>query len=800
MRTYFILLIIFLFGMNIAAQTVQIFDESSQQPLSGVAFFNDDKSKSGISDFNGYISIDNFEASEKINFQYISYLDSSILKKDIITNNNIVFLLQDTSQLEEVVLSVARFAQNKKDVPQNIVSITSKDILFSNPQTSADLLESSGKIYVQKSQLGGGSPMIRGFSTNRVLIAIDGVRFNNAIFRSGNVQNVISIDPFSIEHTEVILGPGSVVYGSDAIGGVMNFYTLKPKFSFVDGYSFSGNAFARYSTTNNEKTGHVDFNIGLKEWAFSSSFSYSDFDDLKMGSHGPTDYLRTEYVDRINNEDAVVQNNTPLTQISTGYDQINFMQKIRFNPNETWNFDLGLFYSKTSDVPRYDRLIERRNGALRSAEWYYGPQKWLSANLQITKKGRTIYDEVKFTGSFQQFKESRHNRKFGSNSLKENFEKVAAFTTGLDFHKELNTSNIFYGFEYVYNKVHSDGTLTDITTGDTQLNASRYPDGSTWQSMAAYISYQLKINPKLTLQSGLRYSHVLLEATFDDTFFDFSFDEANIDTGSLTGSIGLAWQPNKTIGWKANFSTAFRAPNIDDVGKVFDSEPGSVVVPNPDLKPEYAYTSEIGLTLNFDGVVKLDLATYFTKLDDALVRRDFSLNGETVIDFEGEPSNVQAIQNAAKAEIYGFEAGVEINFSEMFQVTSQFNLTDGFQEEDDGSEAPIRHAAPIFGNAHLIWKNEKLKFDASIDYNGKFDFDDLAPSQQSNSHLYALDSNGNPYSPSWYTLNFSSQYQVSKNWLATVSLENITDQRYRPYSSGITAAGRNLIMAIRYSF
>ena len=786
--------------MNIAAQTVQIFDESSQQPLSGVAFFNDDKSKSGISDFNGYISIDNFEASEKINFQYISYLDSSILKKDIITNNNIVFLLQDTSQLEEVVLSVARFAQNKKDVPQNIVSITSKDILFSNPQTSADLLESSGKIYVQKSQLGGGSPMIRGFSTNRVLIAIDGVRFNNAIFRSGNVQNVISIDPFSIEHTEVILGPGSVVYGSDAIGGVMNFYTLKPKFSFVDGYSFSGNAFARYSTTNNEKTGHVDFNIGLKEWAFSSSFSYSDFDDLEMGSHGPTDYLRTEYVDRINNEDAVVQNNTPLTQISTGYDQINFMQKIRFNPNETWNFDLGLFYSKTSDVPRYDRLIERRNGALRSAEWYYGPQKWLSANLQITKKGRTIYDEVKFTGSFQQFKESRHNRKFGSNSLKENFEKVAAFTTGLDFHKELNTSNIFYGFEYVYNKVHSDGTLTDITTGDTQLNASRYPDGSTWQSMAAYISYQLKINPKLTLQSGLRYSHVLLEATFDDTFFDFSFDEANIDTGSLTGSIGLAWQPNKTIGWKANFSTAFRAPNIDDVGKVFDSEPGSVVVPNPDLKPEYAYTSEIGLTLNFDGVVKLDLATYFTKLDDALVRRDFSLNGETVIDFEGEPSNVQAIQNAAKAEIYGFEAGVEINFSEMFQVTSQFNLTDGFQEEDDGSEAPIRHAAPIFGNAHLIWKNEKLKFDASIDYNGKFDFDDLAPSQQSNSHLYALDSNGNPYSPSWYTLNFSSQYQVSKNWLATVSLENITDQRYRPYSSGITAAGRNLIMAIRYSF
>jgi hemoglobin/transferrin/lactoferrin receptor protein len=106
-----------------------------------------------------------------------------------------------------------------------------------NPQTSADLLANSGHVFVQKSQLGGGSPMIRGFSTNRVLITVDGIRLNNAIFRGGNVHNVISINPFNIEKTEIILGSGSVIYGSDAIGGVMNFYTTALKHKIISVFS-----------------------------------------------------------------------------------------------------------------------------------------------------------------------------------------------------------------------------------------------------------------------------------------------------------------------------------------------------------------------------------------------------------------------------------------------------------------------------------------------------------------------------------------------------------------------------------
>ena len=272
------------------------------------------------------------------------------------------------------------------------------------------------------------------------------------------------------------------------------------------------------------------------------------------------------------------------------------------------------------------------------------------------------------------------------------------------------------------------------------------------------------------------------------------------DFGNLTGSIGLTYKPAPILGFNVNFSTAFRAPNIDDVGKIFDSEPGSVVVPNPDLKAEYAYNYEIGFNLNFKNKVTFQTNFFYTRLDNALVRRDFTLNGLSEIEFQGALSTVQAIQNASNADILGVELGMVAHFSKNLQLTSQLNITDGEQEEEDGSFSPVRHVSPLFGNAHLIYSKDKWKLDAFMEYNGQFDFNDLAQSQQNNSHLYALDANGNPFSPRWYTLNLAGQYELNKNWVLNAALENITDQRYRTYSSGIAAPGRNLILSAKYRF
>ena len=802
MKHVLILLAIFFCFQVAIAQKIQVLSQQTGGAIPGVALFNKDKSKSAITNFDGFADISSFNQDERITFQHIAHAALWQTKSQILTANGQVFLITDASSLDEVVLSVSKFGQKKRDIPQQIVSVTSDDVLFRNPQTAADLLQSSGQVYVQKSQLGGGSPLIRGFSTNRLLIAVDGVRFNTAIFRGGNVQNIISIDPFAVARTEVILGPGSVVYGSDAVGGVMNFYTKKPVFSFKQGTTFSGNTTLRYATANKEKTGHFDFNIGAKKWAFLTSVTYSDFDNLRMGSHGPDDYLRTQYVETLNGVDTVVQNQNPKIQRPTAYSQINTMQKVRYMPNNNWNFDLGLFYTTTTDYPRYDRLIRTSNDTLRSAVWDYGPQQWFSGNLQIqnTPQTNTFFDKSAFTLSFQHFTESRSDRDFGAPFLYKTQEKVAAYTTAWDFEKKIKKAKLNYGVEYIFNKVGSRGLKTDILTGTSQQDVSRYPDGSSWQSLAGYMSTQFALAENISFLGGLRYSHIIVAAQFDTSLFALPFTEATINTGALTGTAGVTWNPNQTLGWRLNFGTAFRAPNIDDIGKVFDSEPGSVVVPNPDLKPEYAYNGDLGVSLNFANKLKLDFAGFYTILEDALIRRDFSLDGESQIVYQGELSTVQAIQNASRAQVYGFEAGLEFAFSKAVKLSSQYNITKGFAQDQQGTKQALRHAAPAFGNTHIVYKKEKLTLDVFAVYNGQFDFEDLAPSQQNNAFLYAADQNGNPYAPKWYTLNFSGQYKFSKAFQLTATLENITDQRYRPYSSGLSAPGRNLILAATYTF
>jgi len=782
-----------------------VLEKTTNEPIVGVALYNFNKSKTTATNLNGEASIDQFSNSEIIYFQSLLYKKVAFKKSEIIKANNVVYLEFEVKDLDQIVISASKFQQEKREVPQRIVSLSAESIEFTNPQTSADALLGTGNVYIQKSQLGGGSPMIRGFSTNRLLITVDGVRMNNAIFRGGNLQNVISIDPFAIHNTEITLGSGSVVYGSDAIGGVMSFYTKRPQLSYKDSTYISGNATVRHSTANSEKTGHFDINLGYKKWAFLTSVSYTDFDDQRMGEHGPDEYLRPEYITRINNQDVVVENSDPLVQKPTGYNQINLMQKVRFEPSDNLNFDLGLHYSATSDYPRYDRLIRYEDDVLRSAEWEYGPQKWFLGNIQMTKHSSSsnLYDRIHSTVSYQNFQESRNERDFQSEIRMKTSEKVDALSFNIDFEKRLSSkTNLFYGAEYVYNKVSSEGSVENIQNGNVENAVSRYPDGSLWQSAAIYSSLKYKPHGNLVLQTGLRFNHIISEADFTENnfFLNLPFRRTKINSGALTGTFGLSWFPSKTIQWKLNFSSAFRAPNIDDIGKVFDSEPGSVVVPNNDLKPEYAYGGELGLRLDFDDVLILDMSSYYTFLDNALIRRDFTLNGQSEIIYNGTLSNVQSIQNASKAWIYGFEAGLQLNIGEGLKLTSQYNIIGGTEEDENSVEVPIRHVAPAFGNTHLIWQMEKIKIDGFIEYNSELSFNQLAPSELSKAYLYALDNNGNPFSPSWYTLNLRTQYQLSQNLGINLSLENLTDQRYRTYSSGIASAGRNFIVAAQYSF
>jgi hemoglobin/transferrin/lactoferrin receptor protein len=802
MKITSLFLMVIVSGTSALSQKLKIMDEITHTPVPMANIFCPAHKTSTFSDVNGEADISRFRGCDSVFIKYVGYTTQILSYKLLKEKDFTVYLKQSSISLDEMVVSATRWEQNKRDIPVHITTIKSADIAIQNPQTAADLLGESGYVYIQKSQLGGGSPMIRGFATNRVLISVDGIRMNNAIFRSGNLQNVISIDPFSLNRTEVTFGPGSIMYGSDAIGGVMSFYTLEPQFSANDSLRFKAHATVRFSTADLEKTGHVDFETGIKRWSFATSITFTGYDDLMMGKYGPDDYLRNEYVVRQNHKDTVILNPDYRVQVPTGFDQFNIMQKVRFKAGRFWTLNYDLNYSTTGDYPRYDRLLRYRNGLPRSAEWYYGPQKWLMNHLHASSRKKTVmYDRMKIHLSQQFFRESRHDRNFNSVTRRNRTETVNAFNFNLDLEKQISVSSyVSYGAEFIFNKVGSEANKLDITTGKEIPAATRYPDGSDWMSIALFSNYEYKISKKTNLNIGARYNYVILNSAFDTTFYHFPFTDAHINTGALTGSIGLIINPNESTRIMANLSTGFRAPNIDDVGKVFDSEPGAVVVPNPDLKSEYSLNAEIGFTKVFSKKFKIDFSGYYTNLYNAMVRRDYTLNGQDSIIYDGELSKVQAIQNASKAYVYGLQGGIEWKLPLNLTLTSRLNIMKGEEELDNGEKTPLRHATPAFGITHLTYSHNHFKVDLYSVYNGEVPYSKMPDSERSKDYMYAIDENGNPYAPRWYTLNLKSLYRINDNFIFTAGVENFTNRRYKPFESGIAGPGINFIFAIKASF
>ncbi len=794
--TFFVLVI----ALNAISQNIFIYNQQTGNPISNVAIFNKDHTITGLTNKVGIVNIDAFSDNDELFFQHQSYVTFSLIKTSIIDLNYKVPLSEKLINLDEVIVSASRWETKANEIPNKIEQIKRKDIVFNNPATTADMIASGNQVYVQKSQLGGGSPMIRGFAANKILFVVDGIRMNNAIYRSGNLHNILQADVNSIESAEIIFGPGTNIYGSDALGGVIDFHTLKPKFSHTDKMITSGTALARVSSSAFERTLNAGLNIANKKWAFMANISYSKFDDLRMGSIHNSYNLRPSYVDRINGVDSIMVNSNPEIQKYSGYDQISLMTKIAHKFSENVDWEYGLYLTTSSAVPRYDRLLQEKDEILKYAVWNYEPQQWLMNRLSINlHDNASWFDNAVINMGYQNVKEGRNDRKYKDNWLRKRDEEVNIFSFNLDFDKTFqNGNNFYYGIELVYNNVESQGITENIVTQETEKVSSRYPDGGTnfFQS-GAYLSYKKNFSSlPLTFLAGTRYSFVSLNSKFNDTsFYQLPYSSININNGALTGSVGLVYHPGE---WQCNInlSSGFRAPNLDDVAKIFDSEPGNVVVPNENLKPEYLYNLDVGVIRKFGDNAKIELSAFYSYLVDAMVRRNYTLNGKDSIIYDGELSKVQAIVNTGSASIYGASLIFNIKLMKNLVFNNVITVIKG--EDNDGE--PLRHTPPIYGNTNLKYELNKLKLSVGINYNAKMEYVDLAPSEKDKAYLYAEDSNGKPYSPAWWTLNLKGSYAFNSEFITTFGIENIMDYRYRTYSSGISAPGRNFIIAFRYIF
>jgi hemoglobin/transferrin/lactoferrin receptor protein len=703
-----------------------------------------------------------------------------------------------TQNIEEIKINSKKITIDKNQTPSQIEIISKEKIEFQNFQNTADMLANSGSLFVQKSQQGAGSPVIRGFEASRVLLLVDGVRMNNLIFRAGHLQNVITVDENFLETALIQFGPTSSLYGSDALGGSVNMITKSAKF----GNGFTGNVNSRYSSVNEEKSGYFDINYGSTNLASLTAFSYNDFGDLKMGRtknhNGDFFGERPFYTETINNVDILTQNDNKYIQKTSSYKQYNFMQKLAYVTRSGFTHSANFQYSTSTNINRYDRLTDPNGSGLKSAEWYYGPQKRLLGIYSLEKENVFSNTDFKLDAGYQNVEESRINRNFGSANRNNRIEKVAVYSLAANFETKLRNGNLYYGIENYYDNLKSTAEKTNIKTGIIIPLDTRYPNGeNNMMRNDIYLSYSSKRDEVTNFSMGARAGYATLNSTIaDNTILPLPFTEIKQQNFTYSGNIGLVHNTSENFIVKTNLSSGFRVPNIDDLAKIFESGAGTLIVPNNDLKPEQTITGDLGFVLKSKTNKHQFDATYFyTQLYDAIVTDDFTFNGSSTYDIgDGDIKNVIANQNLGKAFVTGVNGNIKTTIAKNLIFNGSYNITLG-RVTTEGNKRPLDHIPPYFGKLGVNYSPKWATFEAYMLFNSKKHLKDYSTSGEDN--LVYAPVGG---TPAWETYNFKAGTKQIYGFTLYAGMENILDTQYRNFASGINAAGRNIYGGAKYSF
>ena len=821
-----ILLIICLtISLNAFSQKLVIKDFQENTIIPNVTVYNIKRTITVLSDFNGNLDLSAFKETDTLIFSHVSYEKLQISVNKI--SKSVIYLNPNTQVLSEIILSVGRNRENKEKISKRVSLITTKKTELDLPQTSADLLYYAGGIRVQKTQGGGGSPVIRGFEANRVLLVVDGVRMNNAIYRSGHLQNAITIDPNTLERTEIIFGPSSVGYGSDALGGVIHFYTRTPKINNEKSWIIKGSN--SYNTVLKHNVNNLNLEHSKENWASFTSFSYSDFGDIVMGenrNHGFENWGLNKYSlikEKFNKK--YFLNKNPNIQKNTNYSQFDFLQKLNIKISESSNFIFNIQHSKSSNIDRYDKLNEfTSTDDLKYSQWYYGPQKrTLFSSTYNFAKNKKWLKKGAIVAAFQKIKESRHNRKFQSLVLNSQIENVEIFSINADFVGiKTDISSLSYGFEYTYNDVNSIAYGENLLKENLSLSSikdpnsifkipTRYPSGgSNYSTAAHYYEFRKDLSEKSNFNFGMRYTYTWLNAEWEEeALIDANLNSIKTKNSSLTGSLGYVTKSKNNWQINANFSSGFRSPNIDDMGKIRENR-GTLSVPNKKLKPEYVYSTELGLTKYFNNKSNIfSFNLYYTHITNHIIRDYFEIfNDKSTEDSGTILYNLEEVKTMANinvgraAYIYGASFDSEIAILKNLFFKSNITYTEGGSKK---THHPLPSISPLFGSFYLKWIHSRLKMQLSYKFSGSknpLDYSLGGEDGLEETPILGYKDGKTEYygTPSWGVFKLSSSYPLSNNLKATLILDNIFDIHYKEYASGISSPGRNLNVVLEHKF
>ena len=572
------------------------------------------------------------------------------------------------------------------------------------------------------------------------------------------------------------------------LGGVVHFYTKTPEINSKK--LFTGNINTRYSSANHEFTQNFGSEFSLGKWASHTAVSVSDFSDLRMGRNRKHGYEDWGLVPFFSNNNAVnfnnepQQNSKPYLQKNTSYNQIDFLQKVNIKIADKNNLILNFQFSESSNISRFDKLTELKDGELKFAEWYYGPQKrlFLSTQYQFNPNYKWL-KEGTITAAFQNIKESRIKRRYESLERTYQKEKVHVYSINADFKVPLAIKrDLSYGVEVTHNDVFSNAYGEILNIVDDQINGvtnhtivqSRYPDGgSSYTTSAVYANYRQDINTKMTLNTGARFTYTNLRANFiNQTYISLPQTNLKHDNSSFTANLGLTYRMTDLTRINAVISSGFRSPNIDDIGKIREKS-GLLTVPNINLKPEFAYNGEFGITKFIKNKKnQISINGFYTIINNYISRASFvvendisTIDDDTVI-YDGEIVNTIANVNGDDAYIFGGTIDFSVNPIRNIFIRGNTTFTNGKTKNN----IALPSISPLFSSISVAYNKGKVNASISYKFTSKKNAEDYSPNGEDNleqSPLFdpnPLISNDEYYvgTPSWSIFNTALQYQANK--------------------------------------
>lgn len=638
----------------------------------------------------------------------------------------------------EVVVTATRYGSFIMKTPEPVRVLGSKAIGRSQLRSAPEALVLSPGVFVQKTNHGGGSPFLRGLTGNQTLLLIDGIRINNATARYGPNQYFNTIDVFSLQNMEVLRGSGSVQYGSDAIGGTIQAFSLEAE--TTEKPEWGGNLLSRFATQGMEQSLRAGINYSGTKTAFRGGVTWRNFGDISGGD-------------------------TTGKQSPTAYREFDFDLKGKVNLNKATSVTMAFQRVHQNDVPVYHKIALENYGINKM-----DPQKrelgYLRLNRQI---GDGLFKSAVFTASLQNFAEVRVMQKNGSSVLRTESDKVRSAGFSAEVHASaLNGRSSNSGFEVYHDIVRSTRVDEDQRSRSSVIKRGLYPDGSAMTSMAVFSIHTLDLND-WTFSAGGRFNSYIIKVT------DELAGNTRITPSALVGNAAII----RKLGTRSNLfisaNTGFRAPNIDDLGTLgivdFRYE-----TPNTDLKPEHSFQTQLGY--KFRGRrLNGEIYIYQNELNDLIVRNKIA--GDTI-----EGYQVYIKQNEERALIRGFETALDYEFSSTLKASGSLTYTYG---QNITKNEPVRRIPPVFGRAALGYSPGRWWI--SLEW--------LAAGRQTRLAAGDRDDNRIPFggTPGWNIFNLSSTYEMN-HFRIGISLLNLFDKDYRYHGSGINGYGRSAFLTL----